>query len=225
MLVAPRWRVESALPRRVRWAQKKPCNCEEGVGWRSLDVRGEPPPPIRRPDRPRHSRPNSILPSRSPDLRFLASRSAVRSARNPVIFWLSGHSLRATSPTVSTARGPAESLTAASGANPRVYVGGSSDRGVSRSSRKEEVLDVLIGRCAGLDLHRDSVVATVRVPGKSTSTHRREQQTRTFAPRSGSSTSSPTGSRASVRPGRERSRGAASGSPCSTCSSVASCVD
>jgi len=39
-------------------------------------------------------------------------------------------------------------------------------------------MDVLVERCAGLDVHRDSVMATVRVPGK----HRRqrERQTRAF---------------------------------------------
>src|SRR6266536_272153 len=42
-------------------------------------------------------------------------------------------------------------------------------------------MDVLVERCAGLDVHRDSVVATVRVPGKGKSARRREQQTRTFA--------------------------------------------
>jgi transposase len=42
-------------------------------------------------------------------------------------------------------------------------------------------MDVLVERCAGLDVHSDSVVATVRVPGKGKSARRREQQTRTFA--------------------------------------------
>ena len=41
-------------------------------------------------------------------------------------------------------------------------------------------MDVIIERCAGLDVHRDSVVATVRVPGKGKSRRRRAQQTRTF---------------------------------------------
>ncbi|HEY3692220.1 MAG TPA: IS110 family transposase [Pseudonocardiaceae bacterium] len=40
-------------------------------------------------------------------------------------------------------------------------------------------MDVLVERCAGLDVHRDSVVATVRVPGKRRGTRRGE--TRTFA--------------------------------------------
>jgi transposase len=40
-------------------------------------------------------------------------------------------------------------------------------------------VDVLVERCAGLDVHRDSVVATVRVPGKRRGTRRGE--TRTYA--------------------------------------------
>lgn len=39
-------------------------------------------------------------------------------------------------------------------------------------------MDVLIERCAGLDVHRDTVVATVRTPGMGR--RLREQQTRTF---------------------------------------------
>lgn len=42
-------------------------------------------------------------------------------------------------------------------------------------------MDVIVERCAGLDVHRDSVVATVRVPGTGKSRRRRAQQTRTFA--------------------------------------------
>jgi transposase len=38
-------------------------------------------------------------------------------------------------------------------------------------------MDVLVERCAGLDVHRDNVVATVRVPGQG---RRRQQQTKTF---------------------------------------------
>ena len=41
-------------------------------------------------------------------------------------------------------------------------------------------MDVVVERCAGLDVHRDSVVATVRVPGKGKSRRRRAQQTRSF---------------------------------------------
>src|SRR6266545_774582 len=41
-------------------------------------------------------------------------------------------------------------------------------------------MDVVVERCAGLDVHRDSVVATVRLPGKGKSRRRREQQTRSF---------------------------------------------
>ena len=42
------------------------------------------------------------------------------------------------------------------------------------------MVDVIVGRCAGLDVHRDTVVATVRVPGKGRSRRRRVQETRTF---------------------------------------------
>jgi len=42
-------------------------------------------------------------------------------------------------------------------------------------------MDVIVERCAGLDVHRDSVVATVRVPGTGKSRRRRAQETRTFA--------------------------------------------
>jgi transposase len=40
-------------------------------------------------------------------------------------------------------------------------------------------MDVMVERCAGLDVHRDDVVATVRVPG--IGRRRWDQQTRTFA--------------------------------------------
>jgi len=40
-------------------------------------------------------------------------------------------------------------------------------------------MDVLVERCAGLDVHRDDVVATVRIPG--TGRRRWDQQTRTFS--------------------------------------------
>jgi transposase len=39
-------------------------------------------------------------------------------------------------------------------------------------------MDVVVERCAGLDVHRDDVVATVRVPGGGR--RRWDQQTRTF---------------------------------------------
>jgi transposase len=39
-------------------------------------------------------------------------------------------------------------------------------------------MDVVVERCAGLDVHRDNVVATVRVPSEDQ--HRYERQTRTF---------------------------------------------
>jgi transposase len=41
-------------------------------------------------------------------------------------------------------------------------------------------MDVIVERCAGLDVHRDSVVATVRVPGTGKSRRRRAQHTHTF---------------------------------------------
>src|SRR5262249_44512658 len=41
-------------------------------------------------------------------------------------------------------------------------------------------MDIVVERCAGLDVHRDSVVATVRVPGSGKSGRRREHQTRSF---------------------------------------------
>ena len=40
---------------------------------------------------------------------------------------------------------------------------------------------MIVERCAGLDVHRDSVVATVRIPGEGKSRRRRVQQTRSFA--------------------------------------------
>ena len=40
-------------------------------------------------------------------------------------------------------------------------------------------MDVLVERCAGLDVHRDTVVATVRIPAPGAG-RRREQATRTF---------------------------------------------
>ena len=39
-------------------------------------------------------------------------------------------------------------------------------------------MDVVVERCAGLDVHRDNVVATVRVPGEDR--RRWQRQTRTF---------------------------------------------
>ena len=40
-------------------------------------------------------------------------------------------------------------------------------------------MEVFVHRCAGFDVHRDTVVATVRVPGPGR--RRRVQHTRTFA--------------------------------------------
>src|SRR6266536_797998 len=42
------------------------------------------------------------------------------------------------------------------------------------------MVDVIVERCAGLDVHRDTVVATVRLPGSGKSRRRRLQETRTF---------------------------------------------
>jgi hypothetical protein len=42
------------------------------------------------------------------------------------------------------------------------------------------MVDVIVERCAGLDVHRDTVVATVRLPGAGKSRRRRIQETRTF---------------------------------------------
>jgi len=41
-------------------------------------------------------------------------------------------------------------------------------------------MDVIVERCAGLDVHRDTVVATVRVPGSGKSRRRRAQETGTY---------------------------------------------
>ena len=46
---------------------------------------------------------------------------------------------------------------------------------------READVDVLVERCAGVDVHRDTVVATVRVPATAKGRPRREQFTRTFA--------------------------------------------
>src|SRR5438034_7277486 len=43
---------------------------------------------------------------------------------------------------------------------------------------REEAMDVLVERCAGLDVHRDSVMATVRVGGKRR--RQRERHARAF---------------------------------------------
>ena len=51
---------------------------------------------------------------------------------------------------------------------------------MSRRLERRKLTDVVVERCAGLDVHRDSVVATVRVPGKGKSRRRRAQQTRRF---------------------------------------------
>src|SRR6266536_5854761 len=52
--------------------------------------------------------------------------------------------------------------------------------GASCRLERRHMMDVVVERCAGLDVHRDSVVATVRLPGNGKSRRRREQQTRSF---------------------------------------------
>src|SRR5947208_1024146 len=52
--------------------------------------------------------------------------------------------------------------------------------GASCRLERRHVMDVVVERCAGLDVHRDSVVATVRLPGTGKSRRRRDQQTRSF---------------------------------------------
>ena len=54
-------------------------------------------------------------------------------------------------------------------------------------------MDILVERCAGLDVHRDTVVATVRVPPDSSGRKRRAQYTQTFATTTAGSRSWPTG--------------------------------
>jgi hypothetical protein len=52
--------------------------------------------------------------------------------------------------------------------------------GTRRKQAKTIAVDVVVERCAGLDVQGDSVVAAVRVPGKGKSRRRREQQTCSF---------------------------------------------
>jgi hypothetical protein len=42
-------------------------------------------------------------------------------------------------------------------------------------------MDLLVQRCAGLDVHHDTVVTTVRVPSQGPGRRRRAQHTLTFA--------------------------------------------
>ena len=53
-----------------------------------------------------------------------------------------------------------------------------SGRHVNRRLEGSRAMDVMVERCAGLDVHRDDVVATVRVPGSGR--RRWDQQTKTF---------------------------------------------
>ena len=64
--------------------------------------------------------------------------------------------------------------------------------GASCRLERRHVMDVVVERCAGLDVHRDSVVATVRLRAGAGASSRRAAS----APRSASSSSSPTGWRA-----------------------------
>src|SRR6266487_2935828 len=76
------------------------------------------------------------------------------------------------------ARGPAEQLTAASSAYLRFVLRRPLRTATHAPVQKEEGMDVLVERCAGLDVHRDSVMATVRLPAKRR--RQREQHTRGF---------------------------------------------
>jgi hypothetical protein len=71
-------------------------------------------------------------------------------------------------------------LTAALSANLRVVHGGPLRSGAFCRLERRYLMDVIVERCAGLDVHRDSVVATVRVPATGKSRRRREQRTSTF---------------------------------------------
>src|SRR6516165_8629857 len=53
-----------------------------------------------------------------------------------------------------------------------------SGRRVDPPSEGSRAMDVMVDRCAGVDVHRDEVVATARVPG--VGRRRFEQETRTF---------------------------------------------
>src|SRR5713226_8586115 len=76
------------------------------------------------------------------------------------------------------ARGPAEQLIAALSAYLRFVLRRPLRTATHAPSGRRQQMDVLVERCAGLDVHRDSVMATVRVPAKRR--RQREQQTRGF---------------------------------------------
>src|ERR1700674_3559264 len=76
------------------------------------------------------------------------------------------------------ARGPAESQIAASSANPRLVPEGPSGPACPVISEGGHLMEVIVERCAGLDVHRDNVVATVRVPGSGR--RQWDKQTQTF---------------------------------------------
>src|SRR5688500_5374035 len=77
------------------------------------------------------------------------------------------------------ARGPVGPLTAASSAKIRLIAVGPlrATSTVDRLGRRHAV-DVVVERCAGLDVHRDNVVATVRFPSEDR--RRWLHKTRTF---------------------------------------------
>lgn len=59
---------------------------------------------------------------------------------------------------------------------PSLIVG--SDRTLAGTNRREMVVDVIVDRCAGLDVHKRTVVACVRTPG--TGRRKRDREVRTF---------------------------------------------
>jgi transposase len=71
-------------------------------------------------------------------------------------------------------------LTAASSAYLRLIFGRSPPDDAKALRTGGVVMDVVVKRCAGLDVHRDNVVATVRVPSDSDDGRRWVQTTKTF---------------------------------------------
>jgi hypothetical protein len=76
------------------------------------------------------------------------------------------------------ARRPVVPLTAAASAKVRLISVGLLRTTKSDRLERRRKMDVVVERCAGLDVHRDNVVATVRVPSEDQ--HRYDRQTRTF---------------------------------------------
>ena len=83
------------------------------------------------------------------------------------------------SPCDSVAGGPVGPLIAAASAKDRLISGRPppGDR-VNLPSEGSSAVEVIVERCAGLDVHRDNVVATVRVPGSGR--RQWDKQTQTF---------------------------------------------